>query len=138
MSRVVVRRKDRTEHLARRVARAVEERRLGVVVPPVARHADPPPVLEHESGECRAEVRGNGQFYRIAGTGLRPGEVVSFHLENADVRPVEYRLIANSDGAWRQFYVPFLWHREGGTVRVDLQSATCTLSLSFGWERRRP
>ena len=50
-----------------------------------------------ESGECRAEVRGNGQFY-----------------------------------------VPFLWHREGGTVRVDLQSATCTLSLSFGWERRRP
>ena len=91
-----------------------------------------------ESGECRAEVRGNGQFYRIAGTGLRPGEVVSFHLENADVRPVEYRLIANSDGAWRQFYVPFLWHREGGTVRVDLQSATCALSLSFGWERRRP
>ena len=91
-----------------------------------------------ESGECRAEVRGNGQFYRIAGTGLRPGEVVSFPLENADVRPVEYRLIANSDGAWRQFYVPFLWHREGGTVRVDLQSATCTLSLSFGWERRRP
>ena len=67
-----------------------------------------------------------------------PGEVVSFHLENSDVRPVEYRLIANSDGAWRQFYVPFLWHREGGTVRVDLQSATCALSLSFGWERRRP
>ena len=90
-----------------------------------------------ESGECRAEVRGNGQFYRIAGTGLRPGEVVSFHLENADVRPVEYRLIANSDGAWRQFYVPFLWHRDGGTVSVDLRSASCTLNLSFDWERRR-
>ena len=91
-----------------------------------------------EDGECRAEVRGNGQFYRIAGEGLRPGEVVSFHLENADIKPVEYRVVANSDGAWRQFYVPFLWHRDGGTVSVDLQSATCALSLSFDWERRRP
>lgn len=90
-----------------------------------------------ESGECRAEVRGNGQFYRIAGAGLRPGEVVSFHLENADIRPVEYRVVADSDGAWRQFYVPFLWHRDGGTVSVDLQSASCALNLSFDWERRR-
>ena len=91
-----------------------------------------------EAGECRAEVRGNGQFYRIAGAGLEPGEVVDFHLANADVRPVEYRIVADSDGAWRQFYVPFLWHREGGTVLVDLESASCSLSLSFEWRRRRP
>ena len=91
-----------------------------------------------ESGECRAEVRGNGQFYRIAGAGLRPGEVVDFHLENADIKPVEYRVVANADGAWRQFYVPFLWHVDGGTVRVDLRSASCSLNLSFDWERRRP
>src|SRR5688500_3884220 len=83
-----------------------------------------------ESGDCRAEVRGNGQFYRIAGQGLQPGEVVSFQLQNADVRPVEYRIAANSDGAWRKFYVPFLWGREGATVSVDLESASCDLSLS--------
>src|SRR5687768_17609243 len=69
-----------------------------------------------EQGDCRAEVRTNGQFYRIAGAGLRPGEAVDFYLRNADVRPVEYRVVADSDGAWRQFYVPFLWHRDGGTV----------------------
>ena len=91
-----------------------------------------------EDGECRAEVRGNGQFYRIAGAGLEPGEVVSFHLENADIKPVEYRIVADPDGAWRQFYVPFLWHRDGGTVSVDLESASCSLNLSFDWARRRP
>lgn len=91
-----------------------------------------------EGGDCRAEVRSNGQFYRIAGAGLSPGEEVRFHLENEDVRPVEYRIVADSDGAWRQFYVPFLWHRDGGTVRVDLQSVSCSLDLTFEWERRRP
>ena len=92
-------------------------------------------VAEAEDGDCRAEVRGNGKFYRIAGTGLRPGEVVRFHLENSGIRPVEYRIVANRDGAWREFYLPFLWHRSGGTVIVDLTSASCNLSLSFDWRR---
>lgn len=91
-----------------------------------------------EEGDCRAEVRTNGQFYRIAGAGLEPGEVVGFHLANAHVRPVEYRVAADADGAWRKFYVPFLWHRDGGTVLVDLESASCHLALSFEWARRRP
>ena len=91
-----------------------------------------------EDGGCRAEVRTNGQFYRIAGAGLQPGETVSFHLANEDIRPVEYRIVANSDGMWRKFYVPFLWHRDGGTVWVDLQSASCSLALSFEWARRQP
>jgi hypothetical protein len=91
-----------------------------------------------EDGDCRAEVRGNGQFYRIAGQGLEPGEVVRFHLQNEDIRPVEYRIVANGDGAWREFYVPFVWHLEGGIVRVDLDSASCSLNLAFAWARRRP
>ena len=90
-----------------------------------------------EGEDCRVEVRGNGQFYRIAAAGLRPGEVVSFRLANSDVRPVEYRIVADLDGAWRKFYVPFLWHRDGGTVLVDLQSASCSVSLAFEWTRRR-
>jgi hypothetical protein len=91
-----------------------------------------------EIGDCRAEVRGNGQFYRIAGQGLQPGEVVRFHLQNADLEPVEYRIAANPNGAWRKFYVPFLWGRQGGTVSVDLESASCDLNLSFQWSRLRP
>jgi hypothetical protein len=91
-----------------------------------------------ESGDCRAEVRSNGQFYRIAAQGVQPGELVSFRLRNADVRPVEHRIAANSDGAWRKFYVPFLWGRDGGTVSVDLESPSCDLNLSFEWSRRQP
>ena len=91
-----------------------------------------------EDGDCRAEVRTNGQFYRIAGQGVQPGEVIEFQLQNADVRPAEYRIAANSDGAWRKFYVPFLWGRDGGTVTVDLQSSRCDLDLSFEWSRRKP
>lgn len=90
-----------------------------------------------ERGACRAEVRGNGQFYRIAGQGVQPGEVVRLRIRNADIKPIEYRIVANGDGAWRNFYVPFLWHREGGTVDVGLASETCSLNLSFDWARRR-
>ena len=91
-----------------------------------------------ENGACRAEVRGNGRFYRIAAEGVRPGEIVRFHLQNEDIKPVEYNVVANGDGAWREFYVPFLWHRDGGTVRVNLESESCNLSLSFAWQRQRP
>ena len=90
-----------------------------------------------EVGACRAEVRGNGQFYRIAGQGVQPGEVVRLRLQNQDIRPIEYRIAANGDGAWRNFYVPFLWHRDGGIVQVDLASESCSLNLSFAWARRR-
>ncbi|HEY6815603.1 MAG TPA: hypothetical protein VI168_08695 [Croceibacterium sp.] len=90
-----------------------------------------------ESGECRAEVRGNGQFYRIAVQGLRPGEVGQFWLQNEDIRPVQYRMVADGSGAWRDFYVPFVWQLEGGIVRVALTSETCSLNLSFAWARRR-
>lgn len=90
-----------------------------------------------EDGDCRAEVRGNGQFYRIAGQGLQPGEVVGMRLQNEDIRPIERRIAANGDGAWREFYVPFLWNREGGLVQVALASETCSLNLSFAWARRR-
>jgi len=90
-----------------------------------------------EAGPCRAEVRGNGQFYRIAVEGLQPGEVGRFWLQNEDIRPVNYRMVADDSGAWRDFYVPFVWHLEGGIVRVALTSETCSLNLSFAWARRR-
>lgn len=91
-----------------------------------------------EAGNCRAEVRSNGQFYRIAAAGLQPGEVVTFHLANADVRPVLARVVADSDGDWERVYLPFLWHRDGGTVSINLDSPSCSLKLAFGWARRQP
>ena len=90
-----------------------------------------------ERGQCRAEVRGNGQFYRIAGQGQRPGEEVRLHLQNADIKPIEFREVADVDGRWREFYVPFVWHLEGGVVQVELASDSCNLNLSFDWARRR-
>jgi hypothetical protein len=89
-----------------------------------------------EDGDCRAEVRTNGQFYRIAQQGLRPGEEVHFYLANGEVKPVQYRKVANQDGAWREFYIPFLWDRDGGTVFVELQSESCSQRLVFDWARR--
>ena len=53
-----------------------------------------------QGGGCRAEVRGNGQFYRIAQAGMAPREVVFFQLENEDIKPVERRIVADSAGAW--------------------------------------
>ena len=90
-----------------------------------------------EAGDCRAEVRTNGQFYRIAGAGLRPGEAVTFHLANADIRPVLARVVADSDGGWERVYLPFLWHLDGGTVSIDLDSPSCSLKLAFDWTRRQ-
>lgn len=90
-----------------------------------------------QDAECRAEVRGNGQFYRIAGAGMEPGEEVRIVIRNEDVKPVQYRVVANDDGMWREFYVPFVWHLEGGVVQVDVQSVSCILDLSFAWQRRR-
>lgn len=92
-------------------------------------------VAQARQGDCRAEVRGNGKFYRIAGSGFQPGEVVSFHLENEDIKPIEYRILADRGGAWEKFYLPFLWGRAGGTVSVSLASASCRLQLSFDWSR---
>ena len=89
-----------------------------------------------EGDDCRAEVRGNGQIYRIAGAGLRPGEVVRFHLTNADIKPVEYRIVADEGGGWVKFYMPFLGHRSGGTVSVSLDSASCSLAFDFDWTRQ--
>src|SRR5690606_7244497 len=90
-----------------------------------------------QNGRCRAEVRGNGQFYRIAGAGMEPGETVRVVLRNEDIKPVQYRVTANDDGMWREFYVPFVWHLEGGVVQVGVQSERCILDLSFAWQRRR-
>ncbi|WP_305095910.1 hypothetical protein [Croceibacterium aestuarii] len=87
---------------------------------------------------CTAQVRGNGKIYRIAGQGFAPGAPVYFHLVNDGIKPVEYRDIADGSGVWSRYYVPFLWHHRGETVRVTVASGKCTLDLTFAWQREDP
>jgi hypothetical protein len=88
-----------------------------------------------ENRTCRAEVRGNGKTYRIAGSGFAPGEPVDIRLANANLKALEYRDMANGDGDWRRFYVPFLWNTPGGLVTVTVTTPRCRLALDFTWER---
>lgn len=102
-------------------------------------------VDEAESANCRAVLIGNGQFYRVSAFGLRGEEPVSFSVLNSAVddvngriRPLEYRLKARGDGTLRQFYIPFIPNKQGGSVTISLASASCDLSLAFDWQRRQP
>ena len=85
-----------------------------------------------EAGRARAEEL-DGEIRLYADTILpgfpTPACKCTSHLE--------YRFAANEDGAWRQFYVPFMWNYEGGTVFVELESASCSQRLVFDWTRRR-
>ncbi len=89
-----------------------------------------------DDADCKAVALGNGMVFRISGTGLRPGEAVSFHLENDDMRPLDYRIVADGSGSWSKFYMPFRWNRPGGQVTVSMDSASCSLTLSFPWTRQ--
>lgn len=92
--------------------------------------------VEDGDGACRTEVKTNGKFYRIAGAGWAPGETVYLHLQNEDIRPLDYRMTVDDDGNLVQYYIPFLWGRPGGAVFVDLVSNSCQASLSFDWVRQ--
>ena|SRR5688572_5926910 len=102
---------------------------------PIVEQRGWPIVARAESTDCAAEVRGNGKIFVIAGAGLRAGEVVQFHLTNADIRPLQYRIVADSSGSWSKYYMPFLWGRPGGRVSVNLASVGCDLTLAFDWRR---
>jgi hypothetical protein len=84
-------------------------------------------------GDCSAEVRGNGKIFRISGSGFAPDAAVFFHLENEDIVPLDYEAAADGDGRWSRYYMPFLWHHDGGTVDVLVSAGQCTMRLSFPW-----
>ena len=97
------------------------------------------PTVDAAQGDgCAGEVQGNGKIFRISGRGFVPGNAVYFHLENEDIVPVEYTDAADGEGRWSRYYVPFLWHHDGGTVTVDIASGRCTLHLSFPWAPEDP
>ena len=96
---------------------------------------DWPEVARTEAGDCTLSVTGNGQFYRIAASGLGAAAPGRFTLANGDMKPLDWTIRATGDGGFARYYLPFRWHRDGGDVLVSLQSARCNLSASFAWQR---
>ncbi len=90
-----------------------------------------------QSGPCQAEVGTNGRFYVIAIYGMEPREPASFTLSNGAMRPIQRKVTADGEGVWTNYYVPFQWGREGGTVDATIASESCDVALRFDWKRFR-
>ena len=97
-----------------------------------------PEVARAEEGACALSVTGNGQFYRIAASGLGAGAPGRFFLSNGDMKPLEWTIRATGDGGFARYYLPFRWNRAGGDVLVSVESARCTISTGFAWQRAQP
>ena len=97
-----------------------------------------PEVARAEGGGCALSVTGNGQFYRIAASGLGADAPGRFFLSNGDMKPLDWTIRATGDGGFARYYLPFRWHRDGGDVLVSLESAGCSLTTSFAWQRAEP
>jgi hypothetical protein len=96
-----------------------------------------PEVARSTDGECTLSVTGNGQFYRIAASGLGPSADSRFVLSNGDMKPLDWSTRASGEGDFARYYLPFRWHRAGDPIRVTVQSERCALSTTFEWSRAR-
>ena len=94
-----------------------------------------PEVARARDGGCALSITGNGRFYRIAASGLGAGAPGRFFLANGDMKPLDWTIRAADDGGFARYYLPFRWHRSGGDVTVSVESARCTLSARFAWQR---
>ena len=92
-------------------------------------------VANAKSDDCELSVTGNGRTYRIDVTGLGAGTAARYRLRNGDMKPLDWLVRADAGGRFARYYVPFRWHRRGGTVQVAVDSGRCNLSASFDWTR---
>lgn len=111
------------------------------VMQPTGIEANWPQLSYARDGDCEAEVRGNGKFFRIYVVGLPARESARFRLTNGIMKPIDWRVRAAGDGTWSKLYIPFMLpmpymeRQEGGEVSVNFASEECNLSLSFAWQR---
>ena len=94
-----------------------------------------PEVARAEDGDCALSVTGNGQFYRIAASGLGADAPGRLFLANGDMKPLEWTIRATGNGGFARYYLPFRWNRAGGDVLVSVEIARCTISTGFAWQR---
>ena len=92
-------------------------------------------VVRAEEGDCTLTVTGNGKAYRIAATGLGSGAQGRYRLSNGDMVPIDWTIRADGEGEFARYYLPFRWHRRGGTVAVEVATPRCTISAAFEWVR---
>lgn len=111
---------------------------LGLALQPAAARpldAGWPVVASASDGDCALEVTGNGRVYLISATGLGEGRQGRYRLANGDMTPIDWSIRAGSDGRFARYYMPFRFHREGGTVDVRVDAPGCSLTASFPWRR---
>jgi hypothetical protein len=87
------------------------------------------------SGGCELTIASAGKAMQLRASGLIPGEVYQFVLTNGDMKPVMFTGYADSRGGLVQYYHPFRFNRDGGTVRVSITAARCNLSAAAEWNR---
>ena len=94
-----------------------------------------PVVASARDGDCALEVTGNGRVYLISATGLGAGRQGRYQLSNGDMKPIDWSIAAGGDGRFARYYMPFRFHRDGGTVEVTVSTPDCAMSASFPWQR---
>ena len=92
-------------------------------------------VARVRNGGCALSVTGNGQYYRIAASGLGSGALGRMVLANGDMKPLDWAIRATGDGGLARYYLPFRWHHDGGEVTIAVQSVRCSVSTRFAWRR---
>ena len=88
-----------------------------------------------QDGGCALTITSAGRAMQLRASGLIPGEAYRFVLTNGDMKPVAFTAYADNRGGLLQYYLPFRFNRDGGTVRVRIAAARCTLSAAADWDR---
>jgi hypothetical protein len=95
-------------------------------------------VASDRDEDCAGEVGTNGQFYVLSIAGLDPGADSRLQVFNGDMPPIDYAILADGNGSWQKYYIPFRFNRgEGGMVFARVTAAGCSLALQFPWQRKK-
>ena len=94
------------------------------------------PLLDLDrSGGCELSIVSAGKAMLLRANGLIPGEVYRFALTNGDMKPIVFTSFADSRGGLIHYYIPFRLNRDGGTVRVSIAAARCSIAAQSDWDR---
>lgn len=92
-------------------------------------------VSRTRDGDCDLTVTGNGQVYLFTVNGMEAGSSARYRVSNGDMKPIDWRVSSDSSGSFSRYYMPFRWHRRGGTVTVSVTSEGCAMTSTFQWQR---
>ena len=93
-------------------------------------------LLDRDRSEgCELSISSQGKAMLLRASGLIPGELYRFALTNGDMQPLAFAGYADSAGGLTQYYLPFRFNRDGGTVRVRVAGSRCSLAAQADWDR---